>query len=222
MAKVTGIVTRAASQAVLLTRVPMMRAALPVSARPRCAMALSRLVPPNETSTRVAKLPNTANRVICGSPMTLAVSANRLGITRVARTARIAAGTDQAGSQPGREPGRVSRHRTCHAPGRSSGCRSRSGPAGDGSCTDSAILRSVRREGRHGQRQVGPKAGLDPGSGTGSGWFLPMLRVRAAAFFAAALVPECRCRPGGAGRRESPGRAGGSPGCSARPRPPPR
>src|SRR5436190_8608649 len=140
MANATGMVTRAASQAVLLTRVPMMRAALPVSARPRCATALFRLVPPNETSTRVAKLPNTANNVICGSPMTWAVSANRPGITRVARTARIAAGTDQTGSQPGRVPGRVSRHLAYHG----TRCRSRSGPAGEGSFTDSAIPWSLR------------------------------------------------------------------------------
>src|SRR5689334_15146595 len=148
MANATGMVTTAASQAVLLTRVPMTRAALPVSARPRCATALLRLVPPNDTSTRVAKLPNTANRVICGSPMTLAVSANRPDITRVARIARIAAGTDQAGSQPAGAPGRVSRHLVCHG----MRCRSRSGPGGGGSFTVSAIQRSLRRERRQGQR----------------------------------------------------------------------
>ena len=143
MTKVTGMVTRAASQAVPLTRVPMMSTALPVTASPRCAMALSRLVPPKETSTRVAKLPKTANRVICGSPTTSAVSANRLGITKVARTARIAAGTDQVGSHAGRarcrlRGRRVSRHWPRRGP-----CDRPPAPAGEGSCTVLAILRSV-------------------------------------------------------------------------------
>ena len=102
MAKATGIVTSVASQAMPLTSVPMISAALPTTARPRCAMALSRLVPPNDARTSVAKLPNTANSVICGLPMTSKVSANRHGITIVARTARITAGTDHTGSQPGR------------------------------------------------------------------------------------------------------------------------
>jgi hypothetical protein len=95
----TGIVTTAASQAVPLTAVPMVSTTLPVTASPRCAMALSRLVPPNDANTRVAKPPNTANGAICGSPMTLKVSANRDGITIVARSARIAAGTDHTGRQ---------------------------------------------------------------------------------------------------------------------------
>ena len=34
-------------------------------------MALSRLVPPNEARTSVAKLPKAANVAICRSPMTL-------------------------------------------------------------------------------------------------------------------------------------------------------
>ncbi len=99
MANATGIVTIAASHAVPLTAVPMTSATLPVTARPRCAMALSRPVPPNDAMTSVAKPPNTANRAICWSPMTLNVSANRPGTTIIARTARIAAGTDHTGRQ---------------------------------------------------------------------------------------------------------------------------
>ena len=71
MAKATGMVTIAASQAFPLTPVPMISAALPTRASPRCAMALSRLVPPNEARTSVAKLPKAANVAICRSPMTL-------------------------------------------------------------------------------------------------------------------------------------------------------
>ena len=70
---------------------------LPTTASPRWAISLSRLVPPNEASTRVAKAPNTANSAICRSPMTSRVSANSEGTTIVARAARIAAGTDHVG-----------------------------------------------------------------------------------------------------------------------------
>src|SRR5215813_3267576 len=83
-----------ASHAEPLASVPIVMAALPASARPRCASALSRLDPPNEVTVSVAKPPNTANKVICGSPMTLNVSKKRHGMTMVARTARIAAATD--------------------------------------------------------------------------------------------------------------------------------
>ena len=71
MAKATGIVTTAASQAFPLTSVPMISAALPIRASWRCATALSRLLPPNEARTSVAKLPKAANVAICRSPMTL-------------------------------------------------------------------------------------------------------------------------------------------------------
>ncbi len=68
MPNVTGIVTRTASHSIPLTAVPMIRPMLPVSASPRCAMALSRLLPPNEATTRLAKPPNAANRAICRLP----------------------------------------------------------------------------------------------------------------------------------------------------------
>src|SRR5215472_12003242 len=83
-----------ASHAEPLASVPIVMAALPASASPRCAVALSRLDPPNDVTMSVAKPPNTANKVICALPMTLNVSTNRHGMTIVARTARIAAGTD--------------------------------------------------------------------------------------------------------------------------------
>jgi hypothetical protein len=92
-------VTSAASQVIPLTAVPMTSRTLPATASPRCAMALSRLLPPNPARTRVAKPPKVANSAICGSPMTLNVSANREGMTSVARSARIAAGTDHTGRQ---------------------------------------------------------------------------------------------------------------------------
>ena len=99
MANATGMVTSAASQVLPLTRVPIISARLPVTARPRCAVSLSRRVPPKLAKISVANPPNVANRVICTSPMTLKVSANRPGTTMVARTARIAAGTDQVTRQ---------------------------------------------------------------------------------------------------------------------------
>lgn len=100
IANATGIVTSAASQVVPLTAVPMISARLPTTASSRWAMALSRRVPPNAAKIRVANPPNVANSAICASPMTLNVSANRPGTTTVARTARMAAGTDHAGRQP--------------------------------------------------------------------------------------------------------------------------
>src|SRR5579875_565723 len=109
MANVTGMVTIAASHGVPLTAVPITRAMLPAVASPRWATALSRLVPPKLVITRVAKPPKTANKAICGSAMTLSVSANKPGTTIVARTAR-AAGADHAGRQPAHRdpPGRAS------------------------------------------------------------------------------------------------------------------
>ncbi len=71
IAKATGIVTSAASQTTPWTAVPMVSATLPTTASPRCAMALSRLVPPKEARTSVAKLPKAANVAICRSPITL-------------------------------------------------------------------------------------------------------------------------------------------------------
>ena len=47
----------AASHAEPLASVPIVMAALPASARPRCATALSRLEPPNVVTTIVAKPP---------------------------------------------------------------------------------------------------------------------------------------------------------------------
>ena len=107
---VTGIVTSTASQAIPLTAVPMISPRLPITARPRCATSLSRLLPPNEAMTRVANPPNAANRAICRLPKPSKVSANRDGITRTARSARSPAGTDQVGHQAGRvlpPPGRA-------------------------------------------------------------------------------------------------------------------
>src|SRR5215510_2838801 len=101
IANVTGTVTSAASQVVPLTNVPMISTRLPATARPACATSLSFLVPPKLAMTSVANPPNVANSAICGSPMTLKVSANSDGTTTVARTARIAAGTDQTGFHQG-------------------------------------------------------------------------------------------------------------------------
>ena len=97
MPNATGMVTIAASQAVPETAVPIVSTTLPTTASPACAISLSRLVPPNDASTRLAKPPNVANRAICTSPMTLKVSANRAGTTSVARSARSAADTDHVG-----------------------------------------------------------------------------------------------------------------------------
>jgi hypothetical protein len=102
IANVTGIVTTAASQAVPLTSVPTTIARLPATARPACATSLSARVPPKPAMTSVANPPNVANSAICGFAMPLSVSANSAGMTTVARTARIAAGTDQAGFHQGR------------------------------------------------------------------------------------------------------------------------
>ena len=68
MPNVTGIVTRAASHSIPLTAVPMISPMLPVRASMKCATALSRLLPPNDTTTRLAKPPNAANRAICRLP----------------------------------------------------------------------------------------------------------------------------------------------------------
>ncbi len=115
-ANTTANVTTAASHAVPLTSVPMTRAALPAMARPRWAVSLSRRVPAKPTTTRVANPPNVANSAICGSPTTFDVMANRLGMTIVARTARMAAGTDQETfSHAGDHPAAV--HRACFHPG---------------------------------------------------------------------------------------------------------
>jgi hypothetical protein len=64
----TGIVTRTASQVIPLTAVPMINATLPIAPSPRCAMSLSRPVPPNAAKTRCANPPNAANRAICRLP----------------------------------------------------------------------------------------------------------------------------------------------------------
>src|ERR1700722_19629188 len=101
IANVTGTVTTAASQVVPLTSVPMISARLPATASHRWAVSLSRLVPLKEAITSVAKPPKDANRAICGSPTTLSVIAKSEGTTTVARTARIAAGTDHTGFHQG-------------------------------------------------------------------------------------------------------------------------
>ena len=100
----TGIVTRTASQVIPFTAVPMISPALPVTASMRCAMSLSRLLPPNDAMTRCANPPNAANRAICRLPMPSKVSANSGGITRTARSMRSPADSDQAGHQAGRVP----------------------------------------------------------------------------------------------------------------------
>ncbi|MDQ2813518.1 MAG: hypothetical protein M3Z75_17015 [Actinomycetota bacterium] len=64
----TGTVTSTASHSIWLTAVPMISPMLPVTASPRCAMSLSRLVPPNAAKIRLAKLPNAANSAICRFP----------------------------------------------------------------------------------------------------------------------------------------------------------
>jgi hypothetical protein len=64
----TGMVTSTASHWIPLTAVPMMMPTLPTSASPRCATALSRLLPPNEETTRLANPPNAANNAICRLP----------------------------------------------------------------------------------------------------------------------------------------------------------
>ena len=90
--------TSAASQADPLASVPRMMPALPTSASPRCASALSRLAPPNVVRTSAAKLPNTANRATWMLPMTSKDSQSMTGTTTVARRARSAAAADQVGS----------------------------------------------------------------------------------------------------------------------------
>ena len=79
---------------------PIVSSTLPASASPACAISLSRRPPPKPASTSVANQPNAANVAICEVADHLVVIANSLGITSVARTARIAAGTDHTGSQP--------------------------------------------------------------------------------------------------------------------------
>src|SRR5580704_3072420 len=91
---VTGSVTTAAIQAVLLTIVPMTSARLPTRASPTCPASLSFQVPPN-----AAKV---ANSVICGSPTTFRQIANSAGMTSVARNARSPACLVQSGFHQGR------------------------------------------------------------------------------------------------------------------------
>ena len=68
MPNATGIVTRTARPVIPLTAVPMISPRLPISASTRCAMILSRLLPPNEATIRFANPPNAANRAICRLP----------------------------------------------------------------------------------------------------------------------------------------------------------
>ena len=83
----------------------------------------------------------------------------------------------------------------CHAAGHRSRHESRSGPAGDRSFTESAIVRSVR------SAEARPSL---PPSG---------LRFPAPALRRGGQAPTHWARPGGAGRRGRPGPAGASPGC---------
>src|ERR1700722_12914413 len=99
---VTGSVTTAAIQAVLLTIVPMTSARLPTRASPTCPASLSLQVPPNAATTSVANPPKVANNVICGSPATFRQIANSAGMTSVARNARIPACLGQSGFRQGR------------------------------------------------------------------------------------------------------------------------
>ena len=101
IANVTGTVTSAASQLVPLTSVPMISAMLPTTASCVCADSWLALVPPNPAMTRVAIAPKVANSATWGLPITLSQIANSAGTTMVARTARIAAGTDQVGFHRG-------------------------------------------------------------------------------------------------------------------------
>ena len=99
-ANVTGTVTIAAKTVEELTIVAIVSSTLPARARARWARSLSRQVPANDASTSVAKLPNAANVAIWGLPITAWVSANSPEATTIARTPRIAAGTDHRGTQP--------------------------------------------------------------------------------------------------------------------------
>ena len=58
------------------------------------ATTLSRRVPENDASTRLANVPNAAYDAICGSPTTLNVMASKAGRMTAASMARIAAGAD--------------------------------------------------------------------------------------------------------------------------------
>jgi hypothetical protein len=67
--KVTGKATREARRAEEDTRVPITTRTVPVSARPTCATALSRRVPPKLDMTKVANPPKAANVAIWRLPM---------------------------------------------------------------------------------------------------------------------------------------------------------
>ena len=99
-ANVTGTVTITAITVEELTVVAIVRSTLPVIARARWASSLSRQLPANDESTRVAKPPKAANVAIWGLAITLSVNANSPHTHTIARTARIAAGTDHFGRRP--------------------------------------------------------------------------------------------------------------------------
>ena len=103
--KVTGKVTRDARRTEEDTRVPITTRAVPVSARPRWATALSRRVPPKLDMTRVANPPKDANVAIWRLPMSWSVMAKRPGTTRTARSARRDASVDQTRDQAVRARG---------------------------------------------------------------------------------------------------------------------
>src|SRR5215468_3696222 len=184
IANVTGTVTSAASQVVPLTSVPMISTRLPATARPACATSLSFLVPPKLAMTSVANPPNVANSAICGSLMTLRVSANNAGTTIAARTARIAAGTDQTGFHHGcailkilrswrQQPSHGGAQR-CHPPGGVRACLAEVVPGrlhylqvrldlGFGATWADDHPGAAQRVAEHvGRRQPGPVAGVVP------------------------------------------------------------
>ena len=100
-ANVTGTVTITAISVDELTIVAIVRSTLPVIARARWARSLSRQLPANDDRTSVAKPPKAANVAIWGFAITLSVNANNPHMQTIARTARIAAGTDHFGSEAG-------------------------------------------------------------------------------------------------------------------------
>ena len=98
MANATGMVATAASQAFLLTTVPMISAALPTRASSRCTMALSRLVPERGQDQR-GEAAEGGERGHLQVADDLIGQRDSAGMTIVARSARIAAGTDHVTRQ---------------------------------------------------------------------------------------------------------------------------
>ena len=76
----------------------MVSSTLPATARPRCAISLSRRVPAKLTRTSVATEPKAVNSAIWRLPITWSEIANRPGITTAARAPWRAAVVDQVGT----------------------------------------------------------------------------------------------------------------------------